>query len=80
MGPKCMTLLTSQKLYDVKKDLKTKLKELEAFQSLNTANSEKKHMKHVLLAEAIDQMIEAKKKDHDKDGDIDQTINTADDY
>ena len=32
-------------------------------------------MKHVLLAEAIDQMIEAKKKDHDKDGDID-----SDDY
>ena len=28
-------------------------------------------MKHVLLAEAIDQMIEAKKKDLDKDGDID---------
>ena len=64
-----------KKLYDVKKDLKTKLAELEASLPFNTANSDPKYMKHVLLAEAIDQMIEAKKKDHDKDGDID-----SDDY
>ena len=64
-----------KKLYDVKKDLKTKLKELEATLPFNTANSNAKYMKHVLLAEAIENMIEAKKKDHDKDGDID-----SDDY
>ena len=64
-----------KKLYDVKKDLKTKLAELEASLPFNTANSDPKYMKHVLLAEAIDNMIEAKKKDHDKDGDID-----SDDY
>jgi len=64
-----------KKLYDVKKDLKTKLAELEASLPFNTANTDPRYMKHVLLAEAIDQMIEAKKKDHDKDGDID-----SDDY
>ena len=64
-----------KKLYDVKKDLKTKLAELEASLPFNTANSNAKYMKHVLLAEAIENMIEAKKKDHDKDGDID-----SDDY
>jgi uncharacterized protein (DUF885 family) len=64
-----------KKLYDVKKDLKTKLAELEASLPFNTANTDPKYMKHVLLAEAIDNMIEAKKKDHDKDGDID-----SDDY
>mgnify|MGYP005728819481 FL=1 len=64
-----------KKLYDVKKDLKTKLKELEATLPFNSHNSDPKYMKHVLLAEAIDNMIEAKKKDHDKDGDID-----SDDY
>ena len=64
-----------KKLYDVKKDLKTKLAELEASLPFNTANTNPKYMKHVLLAEAIDNMIEAKKKDHDKDGDID-----SDDY
>jgi len=64
-----------KKLYDVKKDLKTKLAELEASLPFNTANTDPKYMKHVLLAEAIENMIEAKKKDHDKDGDID-----SDDY
>tara|TARA_Y100001937_G_scaffold128343_1_gene204130 strand:+ start:1704 stop:2615 length:912 start_codon:yes stop_codon:yes gene_type:complete len=64
-----------KKLYDVKKDLKTKLAELEASLPFNTANTNPKYMKHVLLAEAIDNMIEAKKKDHDNDGDID-----SDDY
>ena len=64
-----------KKLYDVKKDLKTKLAELEASLPFNTANKDPRYMKHVLLAEAIDNMIEAKKKDHDKDGDID-----SDDY
>ena len=64
-----------KKLYDVKKDLKTKLAELEASLPFNTANTDPRYMKHVLLAEAIDNMIEAKKKDHDKDGDID-----SDDY
>ena len=64
-----------KKIYDVKKDLKTKLAELEASLPFNTANTDPKYMKHVLLAEAIDNMIEAKKKDHDKDGDID-----SDDY
>lgn len=64
-----------KKLYDVKKDLKTKLAELEASLPFNTANTDPKYMKHVLLAEAIDNMIEAKKKDHDNDGDID-----SDDY
>ena len=64
-----------KKLYDVKKDLKTKLAELESSLPFNTANSNAKYMKHVLLAEAIENMIEAKKKDHDKDGDID-----SDDY
>ena len=64
-----------KKLYDVKKDLKTKLAELEASLPFNTANTDPRYMKHVLLAEAIDNMIEAKKKDHDGDGDID-----SDDY
>ena len=64
-----------KKLYDVKKDLKTKLAELEASLPFNTANTNPKYMMHVLLAEAIDNMIEAKKKDHDNDGDID-----SDDY
>lgn len=74
-GFKVYDTIDIKKLYDVKKDLKTKLAELEASLPFNTANSDPKYMKHVLLAEAIDQMIEAKKKDHDKDGDID-----SDDY
>jgi len=74
-GFKVYDTIDIKKLYDAKKDLKTKLKELEASLPFNTANSDPKYMKHVLLAEAIDQMIEAKKKDHDKDGDID-----SDDY
>ena len=74
-GFKVYDTIDIKKLYDVKKDLKTKLAELEASLPFNTANTDPKYMKHVLLAEAIDQMIEAKKKDHDKDGDID-----SDDY
>ena len=74
-GFKVYDTIDIKRLYDVKKDLKTKLKELEASLPFNTHNSDPKYMKHVLLAEAIDNMIEAKKKDHDKDGDID-----SDDY
>ena len=74
-GFKVYDTIDIKKLYDVKKDLKTKLAELEASLPFNTANTDPKYMKHVLLAEAIDNMIEAKKKDHDKDGDID-----SDDY
>ncbi len=74
-GFKVYDTIDIKKLYDVKKDLKTKLAELEASLPFNTANTDPRYMKHVLLAEAIDQMIEAKKKDHDKDGDID-----SDDY
>jgi hypothetical protein len=74
-GFKVYDTIDIKKLYDVKKDLKTKLKELEASLPFNTANTNPKYMKHVLLAEAIENMIEANKKDHDKDGDID-----SDDY
>ena len=74
-GFKVYDTIDIKKLYDVKKDLKTKLAELESSLPFNTANSNAKYMKHVLLAEAIENMIEAKKKDHDKDGDID-----SDDY
>ena len=74
-GFKVYDTIDIKKLYDVKKDLKTKLAELEATLPFNTQNRDPKYMKHLLLAEAIDNMIEAKKKDHDKDGDID-----SDDY
>tara|TARA_B100001094_G_scaffold60035_1_gene55538 strand:- start:21624 stop:22526 length:903 start_codon:yes stop_codon:yes gene_type:complete len=74
-GFKVYDTIDIKRLYDVKKDLKTKLEELEASLPFNTQNRDPKYMKHVLLAEAIDNMIEAKKKDHDKDGDID-----SDDY
>ena len=74
-GFKVYDTIDIKKLYDVKKDLKTKLKELESSMPFNAYNSNPKYMKHLLLAEAIEQMIEAKKKDHDKDGDID-----SDDY
>ena len=46
----------------LKKILKTKLKELEAIGHLTHTTAILKYMKHVLLAEAIDNMIEAKKK------------------
>jgi len=74
-GFKVYDAIDIKKLYDVKKDLKTKLQELESTLPFNTHNRDPKYMKHLLLAEAIDNMIEAKKKDHDKDGDID-----SDDY
>ena len=74
-GFKVYDAIDIKKLYDVKKDLKTKLAELEASLPFNTHNNDPKYMKHLLLAEAVDNMIEAKKKDHDKDGDID-----SDDY
>ena len=74
-GFKVYDTIDIKRLYDVKKDLKTKLEELESSLPFNTHNTDPKYMKHVLLAEAIDNMIESKKKDHDKDGDID-----SDDY
>lgn len=74
-GFKVYDTIDIKRLYDVKKDLKTKLAELESALPFNTQNRDPKYMKHLLLAEAVDQMIEAKKKDHDKDGDID-----SDDY
>jgi len=74
-GFKVYDTIDIKRLYDVKKDLKTKLKELESSMPFNAYSTNAKYMKHLLLAEAVDQMIEAKKKDHDKDGDID-----SDDY
>jgi len=74
-GFKVYDTIDIKQLYNVKKDLKTKLKELESSMPFNAYSTNAKYMKHLLLAEAIDNMIEAKKKDHDKDGDID-----SDDY
>ena len=74
-GFKVYDTIDIKKLYDVKKDLKTKLQELESSMPFNAYSTNAKYMKHLLLAEAVDKMIEAKKKDHDKDGDID-----SDDY
>tara|TARA_Y100000593_G_scaffold15596_1_gene30621 strand:+ start:2496 stop:3365 length:870 start_codon:yes stop_codon:yes gene_type:complete len=73
-----------KKLYDVKKSLKQKIKELEATLPFNTYSANPKYMQALLLKEAVDNMIqthEAKAKpdflDMDKDGDKKEPMKKA---
>jgi len=56
-GFKVYDVIDIKKLYDVKKDLKTKIKELEASLPFNSMHSNPKYMQTVLLREAVENMI-----------------------
>ena len=56
-GFKIYDVIDIKKLYDVKKDLKTKIKELESSLPFNSMHSNPKYMQSVLLREAVENMI-----------------------